>query len=272
MARPAPARNTWRAIHEASGVKGPFVAVNCAAIPESLAEAELFGHAPGAFTGAAPRGRRGLVEEADGGTLFLDEIGDMPLALQTRLLRVLAERTVQPLGATRPRKVRFRLISASHRDLKALVAENRFRDDLFYRLNVAELCLPPLRSRGDFEWLVGRMLADKGCHGRVPELAPDAAAALRSYQWPGNLRELDNALSVAAVLCDGGEIRRADLPPGIGLMPVSNGDDEAAALCAALDSCGGNVSALARRLGCDRTTVHRRMRRLGLVGRLRPQH
>lgn len=259
-----------RAIHEASGVKGPFVAVNCAAIPEALAEAELFGHAPGAFTGAAPRGRRGLVEEADGGTLFLDEIGDMPLGLQTRLLRVLAEQTVQPLGAVRQRKVNFRLISASHRDLKSLVAENQFRQDLYYRLNVAELYLPPLRARGDFDWLVARFMAGKQGEGREIVLAPAAAAALRAHVWPGNLRELDNALSVAAALCEWGEIRCVDLPSVIGGSVDRVADDEAAVLRIALEACGGNVSALARRLGCDRTTVHRRMRRHGLAGRLRP--
>jgi transcriptional regulator of acetoin/glycerol metabolism len=259
-----------RAIHEASGVKGPFVAVNCAAIPEALAEAELFGHAPGAFTGAAPRGRRGLVEEADGGTLFLDEIGDMPLGLQTRLLRVLAEQTVQPLGTVQQRKVNFRLISASHRDLRALVTENRFRQDLYYRLNVAELNLPPLRARGDFDWLVAQFMAGKQSEGREIVLAPDAAAALRAHVWPGNLRELDNALSVAAALCEGGEIRCVHLPSVIGGSVERVADDDAAALRVALEACGGNVSALARRLGCDRTTVHRRMRRHGLAGRLHP--
>ncbi len=260
-----------RAIHEASGAKGPFVAVNCAAIPETLAESELFGHAPGAFTGAAPRGRRGLIEEADGGTLFLDEIGDMPLSLQTRLLRVLAERTVQPLGAARPRKVGFRLISASHRDLRALVAAGSFREDLFYRLNVAALSLPPLRSRGDFDWLLARLLATRQREGRPVRLAPDAAAMLRAHRWPGNLRELDNVLAVATALCEEGEIRVADLPGGLGPVSVRTEDDAAASLRAALDGCGGNVSALARRLGCDRTTLHRRMRRLGISGRLRPQ-
>jgi len=252
------------AIHEVSGVKGRFVAVNCAAIPESLIEAELFGYAPGAFTGAASQGRRGLIEAADGGTLFLDEIGDMPLALQTRLLRVLSDRMVQPVGATKAREVSFRLISASHRDLRALVSENHFREDLYYRLNVAELSLPPLRDRGDFDWLVERILARHGREGRVA-LTPEAASALRAHDWPGNLRELDNVLAVSAVLCEGGEIRITDLPDRIIGAPAPTSDDEAGALRTALEACGGNVSALARKLGCDRTTAHRRLRRLGLA-------
>ena len=252
-----------RAIHEASGVKGPFVAVNCAAIPETLVEAELFGYAPGAFTGAALKGRKGLVEEADGGTLFLDEIGDMPLLLQSRLLRVLAEKTVQPLGAVRPRPVQFRVISASHRDLAALVAEKRFREDLYYRLNAARLCLPPLRARQDFDWLLARLLARHARPGHSLTAAPEVLAALRAHPWPGNLRELDNTIATAAALCEDGEIGLADLPEEIvGATPVA--DDEAGRLKAALAVCGGNVSAAARTLKLDRTTVHRQMRRFGL--------
>ncbi|MGE4480211.1 sigma-54-dependent Fis family transcriptional regulator [Acidocella sp.] len=245
-----------QALHQTSGLKGPFVAVNCAAIPESLAEAELFGHAPGAFTGAALKGRKGLIEAADGGTLFLDEIGDMPLALQTRLLRVLAEQEVQPLGATQPRRVRVRIISASHRDLGALAAEGRFREDLYYRLHAATLSLPPLRARADFGWLVEKLLARHAPSGQ--SLNQAAWAALRAHHWPGNIRELDHCLATASALCEGDEIGPEDLPETLGGGPIN----EAARLRAALADCGGNVSALARQLGVDRTTIHRRMRRM----------
>jgi transcriptional regulator of acetoin/glycerol metabolism len=252
-----------RAIHEASGAKGAFVAINCAAIPEQLIEAELFGYAPGAFTGAAPRGRKGLVEEADGGTLFLDEIGDMPLLLQTRLLRVLAEHVVQPIGAAASRPVRFRVISASHRALAVLVEQKLFREDLYYRLNAAALTLPPLREREDFEWLLGRMLARHAPRAATLSLTAAALAALRAHRWPGNLRELDNAIAVAAALCTGGEIGIADLPETV-LGGADMPGTEAGKLAAALRACGGNVSAAARQLGVDRTTIHRQMRRFGL--------
>ncbi|GAN81922.1 sigma-54-dependent Fis family transcriptional regulator [Acidocella aminolytica] len=248
-----------RALHAASGLKGQFVAMNCAAIPETLAEAELFGHVPGAFTGAAPKGRKGLVEAANGGTLFLDEIGDMPLILQTRLLRVLAEQEVQPLGGNNPLPVQIRVISASHRDLAALVAEGRFREDLYYRLHAATLTLPPLRERADFDWLVERLLARHSPTQR--RLTPAAWAALRAHHWPGNLRELDHCLAAASALCEDDEITLSDLPE---TFSGGDPDSEAAQLRAALAQCQGNVSALARRLGVDRTTVHRRMRRLHL--------
>ncbi|WP_299130057.1 sigma-54-dependent Fis family transcriptional regulator [uncultured Amaricoccus sp.] len=246
-----------RALHEASGRRGPLVAVNCAAIPESLIEVELFGHAAGAFTGAAPRGRKGLVEEADGGTLFLDEIGDMPLTLQARLLRVLAEGEVTPVGAARARRIDVRVISATHRDLPALVAARGLREDLFYRLSAAVLSLPPLRERRDFDWLVDRLLA-----GRA-RLTPEARAALRGRRWPGNLRELGNTLAVATALGDGETVERDDLPDESG-RPRSD-DGEAEALRAVLARCRGNVSEAARQLKVDRSTVHRRMRRLGVA-------
>ncbi len=246
-----------RALHEASGRRGAFVAVNCAAIPESLIEAELFGHVAGAFTGAAPGGRKGLVEEAAGGTLFLDEIGDMPLALQARLLRVLSEGEVTPVGAARPRRVDLRVVSASLRDLPSQVRAGTLREDLYYRLSAATLALPPLRERDDFDWLTDRLLG-----GRA-RLSPAARAALRARAWRGNLRELGNTLAVAAALCEVGLIDRADLPdePGRG----STDHPEAAALRALLARCRGNVSEAARQLGVDRTTVHRRMRRLGVA-------
>jgi transcriptional regulator of acetoin/glycerol metabolism len=246
-----------RAIHAARPGRGPFVAVNCAAIPESLIEGELFGHAPGAFTGALARGRRGLIEEADGGVLFLDEIGDMPLMLQSRLLRVLSEGEVTPVGALHPRRVRLKAVSASHRDLAALVAEGRFREDLFYRLAGAVLTLPPLRERLDFDWLLDALLRAAGAVG----IAPEARARLSARDWPGNIRELDNAVQAATAMAAGTTIDVEHLPePAIAPRAAAAPD-----LRAALQAAGWNVTRAARALGVDRTTVHRRMRREGLA-------
>lgn len=255
-----------RAIHEDSRRPGRFVAVNCAAIPESLIESELFGYLPGAYTGAAPKGRKGLIEEADGGTLFLDEIGDMPLALQSRLLRVLAESEVTPIGANAPRALRLTLVSASHRDLNALVREGRFREDLYYRINAATLTVPPLRERQDLDWLMARMLARHQDESGAPVLSPAALAALKAHAWPGNIRELANVIAVAAALCEGGVIEPQDLPESLAPAGVAASPGEAA-LRATLAGCNGNVSEAARRLGVDRSTVHRQMRRFGLTGR-----
>ncbi|NLH82202.1 MAG: sigma 54-interacting transcriptional regulator, partial [Phyllobacteriaceae bacterium] len=196
--------------------------------------------------------------------LFLDEIGDMPLTLQSRLLRVLAEGEVMPVGASEPRRVRLRVISASHRHLPSLVATGSFREDLFYRLNTATLALPPLRERGDFGRLVARLLARRA--GEAPPPVPTAAALARlaAHRWPGNVRELDNALAFAAALCEHGTIDVADLPelfhrPAEAVEAPPSGD--ATTLEAVLAACGGNVSEAARRLGVDRTTIHRRLRR-----------
>ncbi|MCC8981987.1 sigma-54-dependent Fis family transcriptional regulator [Bradyrhizobium acaciae] len=254
-----------RAIHDIRPNPGRFVAVNCAAIPEALIESELFGYASGAFTGAAPRGKIGLIEAADGGTLFLDEIGDMPIGLQARLLRVLSEGEITPVGAHRPKPVSFRLISASHHRLDQLVADGRFRRDLFFRLNAATLMLPALRERQDLDGLVDHLLARIGAdEGRAIRLSHTARMALRRHPWPGNLRELANTLRVAAALADGSEITPDDLPetlrnPAEPAAPASSASDD---LAAELAACGGNVSELARRLGVDRSTIHRRLRRL----------
>jgi len=252
-----------RAIHASRPEGGPFVAVNCAAIPEHLIESELFGYAPGAFTGASPRGKAGLIEAAAGGTLFLDEIGDMPLSLQSRLLRVLSEHEVVPVGALKPRPVRLRLVSASHRDLEGLMREGRFREDLFYRLNAATLTLPPLRERRDFDALVDHVLLRIGREdGATYRLHPAALTALRAHRWPGNLRELTNALKVAAALSEGGLIDPACLPEPLQQGPgAAEPDEAAAALRGQLAACGNNVSALARKLGVNRSTIHRRLRR-----------
>jgi len=267
-----------RAIHDSVSRNGPFVAVNCGAIPEHLIESELFGHMPGAFTGAAAKGRKGLIETADKGTLFLDEIGDMPYALQSRLLRVIAEREIIPVGATRPKPVRIKIVSASHRDLRQLMADGKFREDLYFRLNAATLSLPPLRERSDFEWLLDRLLTERSrLAGHDAKLTPAARLALIRHAWPGNIRELANAIDLALALCDGELIQTTDLPefadaqsahgprPALlaALRPPSP-DEERAALQTALAASGWNISETARRLGVDRTTVHRRMKRLGL--------
>lgn len=254
-----------RAIHDDSRRPGRFVAVNCAAIPESLIESELFGYLPGAYTGAAPKGRKGLIEESDGGTLFLDEIGDMPLALQSRLLRVLAESEVTPIGANAPRALRLTLVSASHRDLGALVREGRFREDLYYRINAATLTVPPLRERQDLDWLIARMLARHQDESGAPVLSPAAMSALKAHAWPGNIRELANVVAVAAALCEGGVIEPQDLPEVLAPAGVAASPEEVT-LRATLAGCNGNVSEAARRLGVDRSTVHRQIRRLGMKG------
>jgi sigma-54 dependent transcriptional regulator, acetoin dehydrogenase operon transcriptional activator AcoR len=269
-----------RAIHAASARgDAPFVAVNCASLPDTLIEAELFGYAPGAFTGVGRNGAPGRIREAHGGTLFLDEIGDMPLALQARLLRVLQDRLVQPLGGGKPVAVDFRLVCATHRDLRAEIAQRRFREDLYYRLNGLALQLPPLRDRQDRPALVAAMLA-QFAPGRPLSLAPDVALAMASYRWPGNLRQLSNAMQTACMLLDDGdaqiewrhlpddlaeELRRAT--PG---CDSTEGEDGAADLRAqslraveqAVSSCAGNLSEAARRLGISRNTLYRKLREL----------
>jgi transcriptional regulator of acetoin/glycerol metabolism len=259
-----------KALHASSERRGrPFVAVNCAAIPEALIESELFGHLPGSFSGAAPRGKRGLIQEADGGTLFLDEIGDMPRPLQARLLRVLAEREVLPVGATRPVPVNIRVIAATHADLEARVREGRFRDDLYYRLNGAHFTLPALRERRDLGWMIDRLLQHELPRGEAaPSLSVAARARLLAHAWPGNLRELRNALDYARSVAEGGQIELADLPDA--LRPAErrsapDGHDEAARLLLQLRQARWNVSAVARAQGLSRMTLYRRMKRWGIT-------
>ncbi|MBP2238700.1 transcriptional regulator of acetoin/glycerol metabolism [Sinorhizobium kostiense] len=254
-----------RAIHEGSGLKGQFVAINCAAIPEQLIESELFGYLPGAFTGASAKGRKGLIEQADGGTLFLDEIGDMPLVLQSRLLRVLAEAEVLPVGGSVPRPVQIRVVSASHRPLQTLVAQGAFREDLYYRLNAATLSLPALRDRPDFEWIVAQILARHSYGERELTLSPAALVALKSHDWPGNIRELDNAIAVGAALAENCVVEIGDLPDHLAAKAGAAGmGDAGAALGLMLSACGWNISEAARRLGLDRSTVHRQIKRYRL--------
>jgi transcriptional regulator of acetoin/glycerol metabolism len=267
-----------RALHD-SGTRatGPFVAVNCAAIPESLIESELFGYLPGAFTGGRRQGMRGLIQQADGGTLFLDEIGDMPLPLQSRLLRVLAEREVMPLGAETPVKVDIRVITATHRDMSRMIGDGDFREDLYYRLNGAQLRLPALRERADRHFVIRSvyeaLVAERE---QATRLRADAMSALLAYGWPGNIRQLKNALGFALATVEGDEITVHDLPEECLVdappapLTLAQGDDEAVdddgqALHELLQQARWNISQVARRLGVSRPTVYRRMQRHGLV-------
>ncbi len=250
----------------------PFVALNCAALPESLIESELFGHAPGAFTGAQRQGRDGLIVAADGGTLFLDEIGDMPLLLQTRLLRVLAEGEVLPVGSAQPRRVDVRLVCATHRDLDARVAAGLFREDLLYRLNGAVFGLPPLRERADRLALAQRLLAEESGDRPTPELAPQVQEAILAHDWPGNVRELRNALRYACALCDGGLITLDHLPASVQrgspqtLEPSPSVDSpERRAILAALVRHRWKAIPAARALGISRATLYRRLKLHGIA-------
>ncbi|WP_416413567.1 sigma-54-dependent Fis family transcriptional regulator [Pantoea sp. App145] len=250
-----------RAFHQASARRhGPFIAVNCAAIPSSLIESELFGHLPGSFSGAGSKARSGLIQAAHGGTLFLDEIGDMPLEMQTRLLRVLAEQEVLPIGARQPQKVDIRVISASHHALAQRVAQGLFREDLLYRLQGACIMLPPLRERTDINWLIDTLLA-----GRA-QLSDRARHHLVNHRWPGNLRELNHALQYALAMCEAGIIQPGDLPDT--LQAVAQQPDqtqsEAGQLIQQLRAVHWNMSEAARQLGISRMTLYRRLQRYAI--------
>ncbi|MBN8430715.1 sigma-54-dependent Fis family transcriptional regulator [Microbulbifer salipaludis] len=219
-----------RAIHEESKRNGkPLISVNCAAIPETLIEAELFGHEKGAFTGAQTA-REGLIAAADGGTLFLDEIGELPLEAQARLLRVLQEGEVRPIGAIESRKVNVRLVAATHRNLRQLAAERKFREDLYYRINVVQMTLPPLRERGKDVLSIAESLLEKFCakiNRPTLKLSPEAIQAVTTYTWPGNVRELENAIQRAVILTeDVSEIDHRTLDIDLDLVPIEDADPE----------------------------------------------
>ncbi|HET7793507.1 MAG TPA: sigma-54-dependent Fis family transcriptional regulator [Rhizobacter sp.] len=256
--------------------EGPFVAVNCAALPETLIEAELFGYRPGAFTGAGRDGAPGRIREAHGGTLFLDEIGDMPLAMQARLLRVLQERSVTPLGGGKPVAVDFQLVCATHRRLREEVDAGRFREDLYYRINGLSLSLPALRERGDLSALVAAMLRELAPR-RELQLAPDVSAAFARFRWPGNLRQLCNVLRTACALMGDDETVLAwshlpdDLVEELMGQPLPRGVQDTdtnlrlqSARCVqqAVRDSHGNMSEAARRLGISRNTLYRKLREL----------
>ncbi|HSP34378.1 MAG TPA: sigma 54-interacting transcriptional regulator [Thermoanaerobaculia bacterium] len=259
-----------RAIHANSTRRhGRFLAVNCAALPGELLEAELFGHVRGAFTGAV-RDRVGRFELANGGTLFLDEIGDMPLHLQAKLLRVLQERTFERVGESVPRSTDARIVAATNVDLRRAIAEGRFREDLYYRLRVVPIELPPLRERReDIEPLARYLLSRVAAHhGREVRFSPDAIRAMLRYPWPGNVRELENAIEYAVAVVRGQTIHAEDLPLEVNEAPaaaaVARGDDPN--LRAALDAHKWNREETARALGMSRTTLWRKMREAGLAG------
>ncbi len=250
----------------------PMVAINCAAIPENLLESELFGYERGAFTGAAKQ-TRGRIETADGGTLFLDEIGDMPLALQAKLLRFLQERAIERVGGRELIQVDVRVIAATHRDLKAAIAEKTFREDLFYRISEVTVNIPPLRERGADAVLIAQYLLQEACkrHGKAQlKLAPDAIGAIEHYAWPGNVRELGNRINAAAIMADGTMISAEDLalePPADGGPILSLREvrqrAESAAVQRALAVTGGNISKAAELLGVTRPTLYDLMERTG---------
>jgi transcriptional regulator of acetoin/glycerol metabolism len=275
-------------IHASSARRAQaFVAVNCAAIPEHLIEAELFGYVAGAYTGASKQGALGKLREAHGGTLFLDEIGDMPLALQTRLLRVLQERRVTPLGSSKAIEVDFNLICATHQQLKQRVLQGQFREDLFYRINGLTLCLPALRERADFAQLCERMLREFSPALAI-SIAPEVLVAMSAYSWPGNLRQLSHVLRAAVALLDERETIIAwqhladDLVTEIGSHQLGKQSDNSVlsnpiaapvetdnlherslqVIQQALQKTQGNVSAAARNLGISRQTLYRKLQEL----------
>ncbi len=258
----------------------PFVKVNCAAVPENLLESEFFGYAKGAFTGAE-RNKPGRFQLADGGTIFLDEIGDLPLALQAKLLRVLEDREFYPLGSRQTVRVDVRIVSATNLDLERMVAQGRFREDLFYRLNVMRIELPPLcQRRADIPLLIRHILRRLSAAraSRVSGISKAAFEVLLNYSYPGNVRELENILEHALIVCQGEEIRRQHLPDYVqttdrrlassrSVAPLSNAgseDEDRLRIRDALQRSGGRRSQAARLLGIDRTTLWRRIRRLGL--------
>ncbi len=261
-----------RAIHQLSGRReGPFLALNCGGLSEELAASQLFGHRRGSFTGAI-EDQRGLFEAANGGTLFLDEIGELPLRVQASLLRVLEEGAVLPVGESKLRPVNLRLLTATHRNLAEEAQQQRFRQDLLYRIRVARVCLPPLRDRReDLPLLVRAFLAaHRASTGKqVQTVSDEAMALLLDYRWPGNVRELRNALEFAVVRCRGSVIQPGDLPPEMlqscpAPMIEEPGTNETERILAAIKWAKGNRTRAATLLGISRATLYRRLKELGI--------
>ena len=274
---------TARRIHSLSHRAGaPFIPVNCGSIPENLIESELFGHVKGAFTGA-DRAKKGLFFEADKGTLFLDEIGELPLHLQVKLLHVIESQQIRPVGGDQFRKVDVRIVAATNRDLDKMVAEGRFREDLFFRLNVFHIHIPPLRERReDIRKLIHFLLErdrDRFANGRRLRLTPEAESLLLAYDWPGNVREVENVIDRALILAEDEDITIADLPETITaladehLPEAGNGGRltlreqvrmyERSLILRALEEAGGDRSRAARNLGIGQSTLYRKLDEYG---------
>ncbi|MEC7496809.1 MAG: sigma-54 dependent transcriptional regulator, partial [Planctomycetota bacterium] len=266
-----------RALHDSSARKAkPFIAVNCAALPEALIESELFGHAKGAFTDARDA-RKGLFAQADGGTLFLDEIGDLPLNLQAKLLRVLEQQTIRPIGSDQEQAIDVRVLSATHQDLEAKVEREEFRQDLYYRLNVIEIEVPPLRARGNDVLLLAhtflQQFAEKSGKA-VVGIAEPAATKLLDYDWPGNVRELRNVLERAVAMTQYDRVIVDDLPARVQQFTrnefvfgsedpsnlVSLAELEQRYIVHVLQMVGNNRTRAARLLGLDRKTLYRKLK------------
>ena len=262
-----------RAVHNLSHRSGhPFIPVNCGGLPDSLIESELFGYEKGAFTGAH-KSKAGRFQLARGGTLFLDEIGDLALGVQSKLLRVLQEKTYEPLGGVKSVKADVRIVAATHRDLKTMIQEETFRQDLYYRINVIEINIPPLRERmEDVPLIAKKFITDLAQEQRkdVQGLTPGAMAVLMSHDYPGNVRELSNIIEHGFVLCPGGLIRTEHLPAGLGAaapaQPMKNDLDgfERNRILTALKNNDWNRLAAARDLGVHKTTLFRKIKRLGI--------
>lgn len=271
-----------RAIHAASSrLEKPFVKVNCAAIPETLFESELFGYAPGSFTGASKKGRKGYFEQADKGTIFLDEIGDMPLSIQVKILQVLQDREFMRVGGTSSEKVDVRIIAATNRNLREAMSNGEFREDLYYRLNVIEFHLPPLRARKEDVLLLAKIFIEKYntiLGTKVTGITPEAQEAMKIYTWPGNIRELENAIERAANYVWEGEIRVDHLPQqvttGLAADPNNIKEYESALhdvnkrmILDALNTTNGNKSAAARLLNISRTAFYEKLNKYVLDDR-----
>jgi two-component system response regulator HydG len=267
-----------RAIHQKGPrMSAPFVTLHCAALAESLLESELFGHERGSFTGADKR-RVGRFEQANGGTLFLDEIGDIPLSIQVKLLRVLQEKTFERVGGNEAIKVDVRLIAATNKDLSVEVEEGRFREDLFYRLNVVHIEMPPLRARGNDVLTLARHFLSRFAaenHKPVENFSDSAVAKILAHRWPGNVRELENAVERAVVLAEGAVIHENDLPirvapfnkAGVQIPGSTLADIERHAILSTLDAAGGSTTRAAEMLDISVRTIQYRLHEYGRVHR-----
>jgi len=269
-----------RALHDLSDrAEAALVAINCAAIPDNLLESELFGHEKGAFTGAVRR-KIGKIENANGGTLFLDEIGDMPLALQAKILRFLQERVIERVGGHTPIEVDVRVVSATHRDVDEVIATQEFREDLYYRISEISISLPPLREREGDAMLLASAFIRQFAPDRSLTLSPDASHAIESWDWSGNVRELENRLKRACIMCDDSQIYATDLEltapeESQRAVPLNlKGAREAAgrdAVVGALAHCQSNLAKTSRLLGISRPTLYNLLKKFQRDARAEPQ-